>query len=99
MGWADLLFRLRMPYDSDRALELAEKIMSVIKETAHETSVELGKEKGIPAALEHLGRRNATLTCIAPTGTIALLADCSSGIEPCLRWSTPGYALRLTGQR
>ena len=82
MGWADLLFRLRMPYDSDRALELAEKIMSVIKETAHETSVELGKEKGIPAALEHLGRRNATLTCIAPTGTIALLADCSSGIEP-----------------
>ena len=82
MGWADLLFRLRMPYDSDRALELAERIMSVIKETAHETSVELGKEKGIPAALEHLGRRNATLTCIAPTGTIALLADCSSGIEP-----------------
>ena len=82
MGWADLLFRLRMPYDSDRALELAEKIMSVIKETAHETSVELGKEKGIPGALEHLGRRNATLTCIAPTGTIALLADCSSGIEP-----------------
>ena len=82
MGWADLLFRLRIPYDSDRALELAEKIMSVIKETAHETSVELGKEKGIPGALEHLGRRNATLTCIAPTGTIALLADCSSGIEP-----------------
>ncbi len=82
MGWADLLFQMRIPYDSDRAVELAEKIMSVIKETAHETSVELGKEKGIPAALEHLGRRNATLTCIAPTGTIALLADCSSGIEP-----------------
>ncbi|MGD9666966.1 MAG: adenosylcobalamin-dependent ribonucleoside-diphosphate reductase [Synergistaceae bacterium] len=82
MGWADLLFRLRIPYDSDRAIELAEKIMSLIKETAHETSVELGKEKGIPGALEHLGRRNATLTCIAPTGTIALLADCSSGIEP-----------------
>lgn len=82
MGWADLLFQLRIPYDSDRAIELAEKIMSLIKETAHETSVELGKEKGIPEALEHLGRRNATLTCIAPTGTIALLADCSSGIEP-----------------
>ncbi|MDY9921301.1 MAG: adenosylcobalamin-dependent ribonucleoside-diphosphate reductase [Synergistota bacterium] len=82
MGWADLLFQLRIPYDSDRAIELAEKIMSLIKETAHETSVELGKEKGIPGALEHLGRRNATLTCIAPTGTIALLADCSSGIEP-----------------
>jgi ribonucleoside-diphosphate reductase alpha chain len=56
--------------------------MSLIKDTAHKTSVELGKEKGIPGALEHLGRRNATLTCIAPTGTIALLADCSSGIEP-----------------
>lgn len=82
MGWADLLFRLRIPYDSDQAIELAENIMSLIKDTAHKTSVELGKEKGIPAALEHLGRRNATLTCIAPTGTIALLADCSSGIEP-----------------
>ena len=82
MGWADLLFQLRIPYDCDKAVELAEKIMSTIKTTAHETSVELGKEKGIPKDLEHLGRRNATLTCIAPTGTIALLADCSSGIEP-----------------
>ncbi|MDD4160750.1 MAG: adenosylcobalamin-dependent ribonucleoside-diphosphate reductase [Synergistaceae bacterium] len=82
MGWADLLFSLRIPYDSDQAIELAEKIMSLIKDTAHKTSVELGKEKGIPKALEPLGRRNATLTCIAPTGTIALLADCSSGIEP-----------------
>ncbi|PKL05137.1 MAG: ribonucleoside-diphosphate reductase, adenosylcobalamin-dependent [Synergistetes bacterium HGW-Synergistetes-1] len=82
MGWADLLFQLRIPYDSEQAIELAEKIMSLIKDTAHKTSVELGKEKGIPGALEHLGRRNATLTCIAPTGTIALLADCSSGIEP-----------------
>jgi ribonucleoside-diphosphate reductase alpha chain len=82
MGWADLLFRLKIPYDSDQAIELAEKIMSLIKDTAHKTSVELGKEKGVPGALEHLGRRNATLTCVAPTGTIALLADCSSGIEP-----------------
>jgi ribonucleoside-diphosphate reductase alpha chain len=82
MGWADLLFQLRIPYDCDKAIELAEKIMSTIKTTAHETSVALGKEKGVPKDLEHLGRRNATLTCIAPTGTIALLADCSSGIEP-----------------
>ena len=82
MGWADLLFQLRIPYDSEQAIELAEKIMSLIKDTAHKTSVELGIEKGIPGALEHLGRRNATLTCIAPTGPIALLADCSSGIEP-----------------
>ena len=82
MGWADLLFQLRIPYDSEYALVLAEKIMSTIKDTAHKISAELGAEKGIPEALKHLGRRNATLTCIAPTGTIALLADCSSGIEP-----------------
>ena len=82
MGWADLLFQLLIPYDSPEALELAESIMKTVRDTAVETSIELGKEKGIPKDLEHLGRRNATLTCIAPTGTIALLADCSSGIEP-----------------
>lgn len=82
MGWADLLFRLRVPYDSEEALALAENIMRTIRETACETSVELGREKGVPETLAHLGRRNATLTCIAPTGTIALLAGCSSGIEP-----------------
>lgn len=82
MGWADLLFGLKIPYDSEVALDLAERIMSTIREAAHRTSVELGIEKGVPDALAGLGRRNATLTCIAPTGTIALLADCSSGIEP-----------------
>lgn len=82
MGWADLLFQLRIPYDSKEAYELAENIMRTIQPRAHETSVALGKEKGIPETLAHLGRRNATLTCIAPTGTIALLANCSSGIEP-----------------
>lgn len=82
MGWADLLYQLRIPYDSDEALALADKIMNRIQKKAHEVSVELGREKGIPAELRSLGRRNATLTCIAPTGTIALLSDCSSGIEP-----------------
>ena len=82
MGWADLLFQLRIPYDSGEARALAENIMKEIQRTAHETSAALGKEKGVPETLAHLGRRNATLTCIAPTGTIALLANCSSGIEP-----------------
>ncbi|MDO4988047.1 MAG: adenosylcobalamin-dependent ribonucleoside-diphosphate reductase [Synergistes sp.] len=82
MGWADLLFRLRIAYDSEEALALAEDIMRTIRETACKTSEALGAEKGIPKTLAHLGRRNATLTCIAPTGTIALLAGCSSGIEP-----------------
>lgn len=82
MGWADLLFRLRIAYDSAEACTLAADIMREIQETSTAVSVELGKEKGVPATLAHLGRRNATLTCIAPTGTIALLAGCSSGIEP-----------------
>lgn len=82
MGWADLLFQLRIPYDSGEAYSLAEDIMRTIRQTAHDTSTELGREKGVPETLSHLGRRNATLTCIAPTGTIALLANCSSGIEP-----------------
>lgn len=82
MGWADALFQLRIPYESKEALELADKVMGAIRDTALDVSEELGREKGIPKDLAHLGRRNATLTCIAPTGTIALLADCSSGIEP-----------------
>ena len=82
MGWADLLFQLRIPYGSDESLVLADKIMGTIKASSLAASIALGEEKGIPEDLRHLGRRNATLTCIAPTGTIALLADCSSGIEP-----------------
>ena len=82
MGWADLLYRLRIPYDSDEAVKLACDIMEHIHALSHIQSWELGLKKGVPEACKHLHRRNATLTCVAPTGTLALLADCSSGIEP-----------------
>lgn len=82
MGWADLLYRLRIPYDSEEAVKLADEIMQHIQALGHIQSGELGWKKGIPADCYHLRRRNATVTCIAPTGTLALLANCSSGIEP-----------------
>ena len=82
MGWADLLYKLRIPYDSEEAVKLARKIMLSIKVWAATESIWLGAVKGVPDACEPLGRRNATVTCCAPTGTLALLADCSSGIEP-----------------
>lgn len=99
MGWADLLFRLRLPYDSEEALALAESIMKTIRDTAHETSAALGTEKGVPETLTHLGRRNATLTCIAPTGTIALLAGCSSGIEPLFALEHTRVRTQLDGRK
>lgn len=82
MGFADLLYKMRIRYGSAESFELADIIMSWIHEVALAESQKLGTEKNIPEACKHLNRRNATLTCIAPTGTLALLADCSSGIEP-----------------
>ncbi len=88
MGWADMLIQLDIPYSSVEALRLAEKVMSFIHKIAKETSKELAKERGpfpnfsrsIFADGEPI--RNATLTTIAPTGSIGLIAGCSSGIEP-----------------
>lgn len=83
MGWADMLLMMKIRYDSDEALKLADKLMSEISKTAYETSKELGKEKGLfPANNGLIQRRNATLNTIAPTGTLSMLADCSSSIEP-----------------
>ena len=89
MGFADLLFRLRVPYDSEEALGWAERVMCFVRERANDTSIELGAERGtFPAWPESIyspegpGYRNATRTTIAPTGTLSLLAGCSSGIEP-----------------
>ena len=88
MGWADLLLDLGMKYDTEEAIALARKIMKFIQEEGRETSKELGKEKGnfpnkdksVYKNLAYL--RNATITTIAPTGTISLIANCSNGIEP-----------------
>ena len=85
MGWADLLLKMKIAYGSKESLELAKRVGRFFEKTAHEKSVELGKERGTPLScrfdeLEH--RRNTTTLSIAPTGTISLLASCSSSVEP-----------------
>ena len=91
MGWADLLFQLRIPYDSDEALKLGEQMMAFIQEKADAASAELARERGTFPAWEDsvyaAGRerrplRNSTRTTVAPTGTLSIIADCSGGIEP-----------------
>jgi len=89
MGFADMLVKLKMPYDSDKAVQFAEKLMKFITSEAHKKSEELGKERGnFPNfeksvyAKKHKNMRNATVTTIAPTGSISIFADVTSSIEP-----------------
>lgn len=86
MGFHDLLVDLRVPYDSDEAVEVADEIMAFIHEASWEASQKLADERGPFDTWEESTRevpmRNATTTAIAPTGTISMIADCSASIEP-----------------
>ena len=87
-GWADMLYLMGVPYNSDEALVLARKVMKTINDTAHEMSEELADERGaFPLWKESIYKdgkkiRNSAITTIAPTGTIGIIANTSGGCEP-----------------
>ena len=90
MGWADLLYQLEVPYNSQTAVDMAERIMKFVRDEGRSASKQLAAERGqFPTYVDsifgeaNLGPyRNATVTTIAPTGTLSIIAGCSSGVEP-----------------
>lgn len=90
MGFADMLFQLEVGYDSEEGLQVAEQVMSFIQIEAHEASKKLAEkrgsfpdfEKSVYPSRGYTCMRNATVTTIAPTGTISMIAETTPGIEP-----------------
>lgn len=87
MGWADLLIKMKIKYDSTKAIKLAEKVAAFLRKNAEAESRRLAEERGSFPNIEHSiyrgqRMRNATVLTIAPTGTISRIAGCSSSIEP-----------------
>jgi len=85
MGWAEMLVLLNTAYDSDAAVKLAEKLMKFINDEARTKSTELAQKRGNFPYIDKstwTTARNATVTTIAPTGTISIIANVTSGIEP-----------------
>lgn len=89
MGFADMLYKLEIGYNTPEGLEMGEKVMGFIQESAHQMSQDLAEEKGAfnnydksIYAQQGIKMRNAALTNIAPTGTISMMYDISGGVEP-----------------
>ena len=88
MGWADALLMLGIPYNSEEAVRLAERVMRYIENTGHAASAKLAEKRGtfplfeVSTLKDGIPMRNATVTTIAPTGTLSIIGGCSSGVEP-----------------